>query len=343
VLFAERDKMFHLIGEALAPSAEGPKFLAEFFLTESADPVALMRDWSSRRNVPKGIQVSFAESADELDRKLPDARVLVIENTPIGTERIERSKALRLIQGFGRQMPFIDRDACAASGIAVRALDRHSNRLVAEHVVLLMLALARGFEQSREALRAPSRLPPSSWAFNWPACKGVVGLTGRVVGLVGLGQVGSLVAEYLRPFGVQILYTKRSRDRRLEETLRLEFATLQELMERSDFVSLHAPEDASTRHLINEPLLKHAKPGQFLINTARGSLIEGTALVEALRGGPLGGAALDVFAAEPLDPAHPLNALPNVILTPHVAAGTRDAPWLDRELGPIVDSIVSAL
>src|SRR5262249_13119699 len=103
------------------------------------------------------------------------------------------------------------------------------------------------------------------------------------------------------------------------------------------------PGNAETRNLIDANLLSRAKPGLFIVNTARGSVIDEDALVAALESGRIAGAALDVFVSEPLRPDHPLRRVKNVILTPHVAAGTRDEAWLDREIGPVVDSIVSAL
>jgi phosphoglycerate dehydrogenase-like enzyme len=343
VVFAETDKMFKLIGEALAPSAGAEKFLGEFFLTESADPVALMRRWSERKGMPANIQVTYCARANELKEMMRDADVLVVENTPIDSDHIENASALKLIQGFGRQLPKIDAAACAARNIIVRPLDRHTNRLVAEHVIMLVLALTRALDRSRAALRDRSSLLPSGWAYNWPACQNIKGLAGRVVGLVGLGQTGAMVAEYLRPFGATVLYTRRTRNPDVEKELGIHYVSLDELVARSDVLSLHVPVTAETRNLVSAELLKRAKPGVLIVNTARGSLIDEQALVAALQSGKVGGAALDVFVSEPLSPEHPLLNCENVILTPHVAGGTRDEAWLDRELGPVVDSILSVM
>ena len=341
VVFAEADKMFRLIAAALVPSANADRFLRDFFLTESHDPTAMMRGWSARKGIPPGIEVAFCPRPDALGEMLGDARVLVVESAPVRAEHLERAKVLKLIQGFGRQMPQIDAQTCASRGIVVRALDRHTNRQVAEHVVMLMLALTRDLDGSRAALQRESALAPSGWAYNWPACRGVRGLEGRVVGLVGLGQVGVVVADYLRPFGAKVLYTRRTRDRRLEQELGIHYAGLDELIARADVLSLHAPADPQTHHLINAERLSRAKLGLILVNTARGSLIDDRALVAALDSGKVAGAALDVFVDEPLGSDHPLRKARNVVLTPHVAAGTRDEAWLDREIGPIVDSILS--
>lgn len=341
VIFGEPDKMFRLIAEALAPSRDGKTFLQEFFLTECDDPVGMLQAWSARRQIPSGITVLHCSRPEDLRPMLADADVLVIENGKIGADEVASASSLKLIHTFGLVANNIDYDACRARGIAVRRLDRHSNRMVAEHVVMLMLALTRGLHASREGLRRESSLPPSGWAYNWPAVHGINGLTGRTIGLVGLGQVGFLVARYLQPFGVEVLYTKRSRDHKAEDDLGIRYVTLSELVAKSDVLSLHVPGSAQTSKMVNAELLARAKPGMFIINTARGSIIDEDALVSALRQGRIGGAALDVFTSEPLWPDHPLRGMQNVILTPHVAAGTRDEAWLDREIGPLVDAIIS--
>ncbi len=343
VVFGEPDKMFRLIAQALAPSTDGKTFLQEFYLTECDDPLGMLRAWSARHQVPSGIAISHCSRPEDLKEMLTDADVLVIENGKVGIEELATASSLRLIHTFGLMADNIDHDACRARGIDVRKLDRHSNRLVAEHVVMLMLALTRNLDGSREALRRGASLQPSGWAYNWPACQGVNGLKGRIVGLVGLGQVGALVARYLQPFGVEVLYTRRSRNRAVEDNLGIVYATLDEVVAKSDILSLHVPGDAQTNQMINTELLSRAKPGMFIVNTARGSIIDEDALVTALKDGTVAGAALDVFTSEPLRSDHPLRGLKNVILTPHVAAGTRDEAWLDREIGPLVDAVVSAL
>ena len=336
VVFGEPDKMFRLISEAFAPSPEGKTFLKEFYLTECRDPIGMLQTWAARRNVPPGIVVSHCSKPEDLKAMVTDADVLVIENGKVGSEELSRASSLKLIHTFGLA-DNIDRDACRMRGVAVKTLDRHSNRMVAEHVVMLMLALARGLDESREGLRRQSTLQPSGWAYNWPACSRIRGLTGRTVGLLGLGQVGVLVARYLQPFRVTVLYTRRSRDRAAEEQLGIVYATLDELISKSDILSIHVPGNAQTERMIDAELLSHAKRGLCIVNTARGSIVDEAALVAALKDGTIGGTALDVFTSEPLRENHPLRDLKNVILTPHVAAGSRDEAWLDREIGPLVE------
>jgi phosphoglycerate dehydrogenase-like enzyme len=341
VVFGEPDKMFRLIGEALAPSDAGPKFLQQFFLTESANPNALLRAWSEKRGVPKGIDIVHCDDPPNIGKWLADADVLVIENQKIGADELKSATSLQLIQMFGRDTSNVDVNLCRQRGIDVHPLDRHTNRMVAEHVIMLMLALVRGLRESQAAMKQPSPLPPSAWAYNWPACKNAKGLAGRVIGLLGLGQTGSMVAEYLRPFGVKIIYTRRNRDRQIEERLGLTYVELDELLATADVLSFHVPVNEQTKHLVNDEFLRRVKRGSIIVNTARGAIVDEDALLRALRNGTIGGAAMDVFSVEPLPLDHPFQTMDNVILTPHVAAGTRDEAWLDLEIGPIVDSIIS--
>lgn len=341
IVFAEPDKMFRLVAAALDPSSADEQFLREFFLTESDDPPALMQKWAARRGVPKGLIVRIAADEAQFGSELHDADVVVLEKQRLTATLLENARSLKLVQTFGRDTSMIDLAACADRGIVVRALDRFTNRQVAEHTVMLMLALTRDLNGSGRALDAPSSLAPSGWAYNWPACANVKGLVGRTIGLVGLGEVGQLVAEYLRPFSVKLVYTKRHRDPALEARLDAEFVDLPTLVARSDVISLHLPSGAASRHLLDAALLSQVKPGVFIVNTARGSVLDETALVDGLRSGRIAGAGLDVFSVEPLSADHPLNGLPNVILTPHVAAGSRDENWLDLDIGPIVDAALA--
>src|SRR5262249_53889213 len=142
--------------EALAPSADGERFLQEFYLTECADPVPMLRAWSARHQVPSGITVAHCARPQDLKPMLADADVLVIENGRVGTDELAHASSLKLIHSFGLVTDNIDHDLCRARGIAVRTLDRHTNRMVAEHVVMTMLALTRALDASREALRGNS-------------------------------------------------------------------------------------------------------------------------------------------------------------------------------------------
>jgi phosphoglycerate dehydrogenase-like enzyme len=190
---------------------------------------------------------------------------------------------------------------------------------VAEHTVLLILAILRRLPFADAELR--------QGRFHINALRPVSReLRGRTVGLLGMGRIGRAVAERLRPFDVRLVYhDPATLPADVERELRLERTGREELLAAADIVSLHLPLTPATRHVIGSDALSRMKPSAFLVNTARGGLVDEAALVETLRSGRLAGAALDVFDPEPPPPDHPLYALPNVVLTPHISAGTRDA------------------
>lgn len=206
---------------------------------------------------------------------------------------------------------------------------------VAEHALALIGSLAKRVTEADRFVRSGAY---HGWDPNL-----FVGqeLTGKTLGIVGLGRIGSLVARIAGlGFKMRILYESRSRQLELERELAAEFVSLADLLRRSDFVSLHVPLLPETEHLINRGNLVLMKKTAFLINTSRGAVVEEAALVDALDSQTIAGAALDVFEREPkINPR--LFSLPNVVLTPHIASATREARG---EMGRIaVANVVEAL
>lgn len=192
------------------------------------------------------------------------------------------------------------------------------NEAVAEHAWALMLALARRVVEADEVTR---RGAYKGWE---PNIFLGVNLVGKTLGVVGLGRIGSRTAKKARGWDMRVLYTKRSPDEEAEKELGIEFADLNRLLNESDFVSLHVPLTEETFHLMNKDSLAKMKKGAFLVNTARGPVVDEHALVSAIRSGHLGGAALDVFENEPaINPE--LIGMENVVLTPHIASATWEA------------------
>lgn len=142
------------------------------------------------------------------------------------------------------------------------------------------------------------------------------------LGIVGMGAIGQAVARRARGFDMPVVYASRTRKPALEESEGYTWASLSELLERSDFVSLHVPLTPGTRHLLGAQEFARMKPGSLLVNTARGGVIDQDALVAALQNGPIGGAALDVTDPEPLPTTHALYTFPNVVITPHIASAS---------------------
>ncbi|HET6469942.1 MAG TPA: 2-hydroxyacid dehydrogenase [Geminicoccaceae bacterium] len=267
------------------------------------------------------------EDRDGLMAEAPTVDVLWHVLEPVTAALIERAPRLALIQKIGVGVNTIDLDAARARGIAVCNMPGTNSRAVAEMTLALMLAALRRLPQLDRATRAGR-----GWALpaDDQARYGEIG--GRTVGLVGYGAVPALLAPVLAAMGARVLFASRSE--RPEAVGRR--VPLTELLVESDIVSLHLPLAPETEGLIGAAELAAMRPGALLVNTARGGLVDEAALVAALRNGRLGGAALDVFAHEPLPADHPLLALDNVVLAPHLAWLT--AETLERSLAVAIDN-----
>ncbi len=226
---------------------------------------------------------------------------------------------LKIISNYAVGFDNIDVEAATQRGIVVTNTPSDEvNQAVAEHTWALILALARRIVEADESVK---RGAYSGWE---PAIFLGVSLAGKTLGIIGLGRIGTMVARRAKGFGMRVLYNKRSRDEEAEKELGVEFSELDKLLAESDFITLHVPLTDETRHMINKSAFEKMKKGAFLVNTARGSVIDEHDLVDALRSGILGGAALDVFDNEPNVNPELIN-MENVILTPHIASATWEA------------------
>jgi phosphoglycerate dehydrogenase-like enzyme len=270
-----------------------------------------------------------------------DASILVFRRGKIDAEFIAASPNLRLIQRFGGRPSGIDLAAATARGIMVSCLPRPSLQYAAEHAVLLILALFKRLVEADKAVRLATfdlaRLrPQNNVCGNWAALPSLGGLFQKKVGLVGVGEIGSLVAAMLRAFGATVLYTNRHRlppDQ--EKLLGAEYVSFNELLERADVVSLHANNIPENVSLFGADAFSRMKSTAFFINTSRGALVDEDALFSALSKGTIAGAGLDVHAIEPR-PIDRFSALSNVIMTPHTAGGSRKD--VIGEIGLICDN-----
>lgn len=220
---------------------------------------------------------------------------------------IEASPQCRIVSRLGIGLDNIDVAFCTSRGIPVTNVPDYCLIEVAEHALALILSLSRKVafyhhetKQGRYQLQAG------------PALRRIEGQT---LGIVGLGNIGRKLAEKARGLGLQIVATSRKQ----QPLLGVEYVTLDELLGRSDYVSLHTPLVAATRHMIGAGQLARMKPSAYLINTARGGLVDHAALAAALQAGKLAGAALDVQDPEPPDLSQPLFHDPRVVITPHAA------------------------
>lgn len=259
---------------------------------------------------------------DDAERreKLRDIDAVIVASRPFTRELIDGAPRLAFVhhQGVGYH-DTVDTAALAARGIPLAITPAGTTVGVAEHTIMLMLGMLRRFPFADAELR--------QGRFHINALRPVSReLRGRTIGLVGAGRIGQAVAERLRVFGVRVLYyDPAGLPAERESALGVERCSFEGLLAEADIVSLHLPLTAATRHLMNAETFRKMKGGSFLINTSRGGLVDERALTEAIESGHVAGAGLDVFDPEPPRPDSPLLRHRSVVLTPHIAAGTRDA------------------
>jgi phosphoglycerate dehydrogenase-like enzyme len=226
---------------------------------------------------------------------------------------------LRLLQLLSAGYDTVDIEAARTAGVPVCNNGGANATAVAEHAIMLMLAVAKRLVWQHASVVA------GRWRGNAPSQAGIFELRGKVLGIVGLGTIGKKVARLAAGFGVSVLYFDVKRLTEAEEdALNVRFRLLNEVLRGCDILSLHVPLLPATRHMIGAAELAMLRPGAFLVNTCRGPVVEEAALVAALESGHLGGAGLDVFDVEPTPADNPLLKLPNVVLTPHLAGPTAD-------------------
>jgi phosphoglycerate dehydrogenase-like enzyme len=256
-----------------------------------------------------------AEQETELVRRIDDADIVVSLRayTRFSESALTACPSVQMVSIWGTGTDNVDLAACRRRGVTVAHTPGVNAHAVAEHTLALMLALTR---------RIPS-LDRDVRSGQWP--RGLlVQLEGKTLGIVGLGTIGRRVAALAAPFGVSLLASPWGPDAGRATAVGARHASIETLLQESDIVSLHLRLSAETEAVINRERLALMKPGAFLVNTARGRLVDREALVDALRHGRLAGAALDVFHEEPIAASDPLLTLPNVILTPHNAGMTQE-------------------
>jgi D-3-phosphoglycerate dehydrogenase len=230
---------------------------------------------------------------------------------------LRRCPELIAVSAYGAGFDTVDAAACTRAGVAVVNQSGSNSGAVAEHTLGLMLALSKRIAESDRRLRRGERFARAEMmGFD---------LMGRTLGIVGIGHAGSRVAQLARAFGMKVLATDPFVSPQEIAQRGAEAVPLQQLLERSDIVSLHCPLDAGTRGLFGSAQFAAMKKGSLFISTARGNIHDEAALEQALRSGHLGGAGLDVWTIEPPPASHPLLSLDNVVATHHTAGVTVDS------------------
>lgn len=253
-------------------------------------------------------------TSSEVQELLPGCDAYIAGVDTIGRAALEAADRLRVIARYGVGVDRVDLEAAREKGIVVTNTPGANSTSVAELTIGLMLSLARMIPLANQETRAGKP----------PRIQGV-SLEGKVVGLLGLGAIGKRVARRLQGFDCTVLAYDPAVDAATAQEVGAVLCSQEEVVTKSDFLSLHVPVLPETRGMVNASFLAQMKPGAFLINTARGELIDEVALFEALKSGHLRGAALDAFAQEPPGEDNPLFSLPQVIATPHMGAHTDGA------------------
>jgi len=265
------------------------------------------------RQIGAELRVAPSVEPTQLRRAVADADAVMSQTAPNDGDLIRAMSRCLVIVRYGVGFDTVDLAAATEAGICVANVPDYGTQEVALHAITLLLTVHRRITQYDANLRAgrwmrgPDVVPP------------IHRLHGRTLGIVGLGRIGKALASYAVPFGLRVLaydpYITRNAAIEAGAVL-VDYPTL---LRQSDFVSLHTPLNEETHHLLGDPELRLMKPDAVVVNTARGRVVDTTALAKALREGRIAGAGIDVFEGEPLAADHPLRTGPNIVLTPHVA------------------------
>jgi len=272
-------------------------------------------------------QLKFAPSS-EVIAATRDADVVIVNMVPINAEIISRWERCRLVIRHGVGYDNVDVAALEKAGIPLCYIPDYCAEEVAEQAIALLLACGRRLAAARRALDISSGR--GSWEFS--EAVPIYLLAGQTLGIIGCGRIGSLVYRKLKSFGFNFLICDPYLSEERKQELRIEVVDKETVFRQADFITIHTPLTAETRHLVNEQTLALMKPTAYLVNTSRGLMVDLQALAKALEKGVIAGAGIDVFDVEPPPPDSPLFWLPNTILTPHLSWYSEDSGRRIREL-----------
>lgn len=271
--------------------------------------------------VPDGFELEMLESVSqqELEGKVKEADYLLVSGRlKINRTVLENAQNIKMIQRTGVGLDSIDLEYIRNHDIPFYVNKGVNAQSVAEHTILLMLASLRNLVEINENSKRGIWKKQAQGVCTHELC-------GKTVGLIGMGAIGRKVAGMLKAFGAEALYNDVSKMKQEDENaLGIKFSTREEIIEKSDIISLHCPLTDDTRHMINDRAVNKMKNGVILINTARGGLIDEAALINGIKNGKIAGAGIDVYEKEPVDNSEVLN-LQNVITTPHIGGVTYDS------------------
>lgn len=271
--------------------------------------------------VPDGFELEMLESVSqqELEGKVKEAEYLLVSGRlKINRTVLGNAQNIKMIQRTGVGLDSIDLEYIRNHDIPFYVNKGVNAQSVAEHTILLMLASLRNLVEINENTKRGIWKKQAQGVCTHELC-------GKTVGLIGMGAIGRKVAGMLKAFGAEVLYNDVSKMKQEDENaLGIKFSTREEIIEKSDIISLHCPLTDDTHHMINDRAVNKMKNGVILINTARGGLIDEAALINGIKNGKIAGAGIDVYEKEPVDNSEVLN-LQNIITTPHIGGVTYDS------------------
>jgi glycerate dehydrogenase len=267
------------------------------------------------------LEVHERSTADEAAARIADADIVIVNKVKLGAQALRSASRLKMVAVAATGTDNVDLAACEERGIVVSNIRNYAIHTVPEHTFALIFALRRSIVAYRDAVRAGRWIEASQFCFfDYP----IRDLAGSTLGVIGDGVLGKAVAEMAHALRMHVLFASYKGSTGMGPL----YTPFEEALERSDVITLHCPLLPSTRNMIAAPEFARMKRRPLLVNTARGGLVDERALGEALRSGQIGGAAFDVATTEPPPVDHPLmqlTALPNFILTPHVAWASDEA------------------
>ena len=353
VIVIEDDTVLRLLQVTLDPDAapERQAAFADYYSADGTDFHAWLVEQRARLPQLYPATVRLVQTQEQLRAALRDADAVVVQDLEIGEAELESAPQLAIVHKFGTMTRHIDRAACERRGVKVATQRRRVNVACAEHAFAFMLALSKRLcalngRMSLPALRDAGYTPRMydtrhAAKSNWGRVGGLRTLAGRTLGIVGMGEIGQELAKRAVAFDMNIVYHQRSRSPEADSAFDARYAALDDLLATSDYVSLHLPLTSATRGLIGAEQLATMKRDAFLINVSRAELVERSALMRALRNGPIAGAALDMLYEEPADPRDELLQLPNLLCTPHTAVAGRENGLAD--MADVLGNIAAAL
>jgi len=274
------------------------------------EPFGILRDagfeyFKSRSDKPL--------TAEELIPLIEDADALIAGNDNVNEQVIASAKKLKVISRYGVGYDNVDLKAVKQRGIVVTNTPNTNDNSVADLAIALLLSLARNIPVVQSMVKQGE----------WKRTLGTE-IWGKTFGIIGLGRIGKGVVKRAKGFNMRILCCEKFPDHDFAKEYGVEYCSLEEVLKQSDFISIHVPLLPETKHLINKEAFSMMKPGAFIVNTARGGIVDEAALYDALSFKRIAGAALDVTENEPLK-GSPLLALDNIIITSHIGGYTSDA------------------